>query len=328
MISVSVIIPCYNIQEYISRSIDSIIKQTLKDFELILVNDGSTDGTLTILNEFSKKESRITIFNKPNGGLSSARNAGLDLAKGEYILFLDGDDWIREDSLYTLYNKAKEDDLEVLIADTLFFFSEADIQWVYKRPDFINDIGPDTGINYFVVLKKKNCYAPMAYNQIYKRSFLENEDLRFCDGVINEDELWTPQVLYKAQRVNCIDFPFYYYFQRDQSIMNSLISERKILDNIFIANSLIDLVGSEEDSDFKAWIWVKAYELYYRLIVTYKAKQEDVKNCMYFNIKCLKNTITSEPQFSICLKYLRDTFGYKKKLFSFLFGRRIKRVFT
>ncbi len=303
---VSVIIPCYNISHYIQVAVNSVLSQSLQNFEIIIINDGSTDDTEEILKKYSQN-SQIKIENKSNGGLSSARNKGLDLATGEYILFLDGDDWLENEALEVLYNKANEENLDLLIADTLFYYSKNEVHLIYKRPELFETVGIKSGKEYFVALKKHGCYAPMACNQIYKRTFLLEKGLRFTDKLINEDELWTPLVLMNAQRVNCISFPFYYYLQRDQSIMNSSVSLKKINDNIFIADSLIRLVNHQNGA-FKAWMWVKSFELYYRAITVYNTKGLETARAEYYNLYCLfKSNIVLSQQL-ICLRYLKKSY--------------------
>ena len=105
---ISIIVPVYNVEEYLQRCIDSILNQRFKDFELILINDGSTDNSLKICKEYSLSDSRVKVINKENGGLSSARNAGINIAKGKYIGFVDSDDWINEEMYQTLYNLLQE----------------------------------------------------------------------------------------------------------------------------------------------------------------------------------------------------------------------------
>ena len=114
-VKVSILIPVYNISQFLPRCLDSCINQTLKDIEIVCVNDGSKDNSLDILKEYAKKDERIKIVDKPNGGLPSARNAGLDAATGEYVMFCDGDDWIKEESCEYLYSLAKKHDANVVI---------------------------------------------------------------------------------------------------------------------------------------------------------------------------------------------------------------------
>lgn len=327
MFEVSVIIPCFNVEDFVFHAVNSVLNQSLRNSEIIIVDDGSTDETLKIIQQFRKQSNRVRIISKSNGGLSSARNKGLLAANGEYIVFLDGDDWLRNDALEKLYKKAKDENLDVLIADTLFYYSADHMDLIYKRPKHFEAFGISSGIDCFIELKRNNCYAPMAVNQIYKKEFLIKNELNFFYGLLNEDELWTPQVLFKAQRVNCMEFPFYYYRQRNNSIMSSEISSRKIRDNLFIASELINLTKTNANVEFAGWIWVKAYELYFRAITEYKADKDDIKsvNFFYYSAGRLLTSGISSPQFDICLKYLRKSFSFDLSVLLLVFMKKIHR---
>lgn len=117
MIKISVMVPVYNTSKYLEKCLESIVNQSLKDIEIICVNDGSTDNSFEILKKFSNKDKRIIVINKKNGGLTSARNTALKIAKGEYCLNIDSDDWIEQGYFEVMYNKAKEDDLDIVISD-------------------------------------------------------------------------------------------------------------------------------------------------------------------------------------------------------------------
>ena len=112
---VSIIVAAYNIEDYIKRCMYSIVNQTFKDIEIIVVNDGSTDNTLNIINDFAKNDARIKIIDKKNGGLIEARKSGLEIASGEYILFLDGDDWLHLEAIEKLYQEAKKDNFDIVL---------------------------------------------------------------------------------------------------------------------------------------------------------------------------------------------------------------------
>ncbi len=129
MVKVSVIIPAYNIQEYIERSISSCMMQTFKDIEIIVINDGSTDNTLDIINKLKQKDSRIIVIDKENQGSMEARKSGLKIAKGDYILFVDGDDYITLDAIEVLYNKAINKDYDIVCHD----FFDKRCKWGFEK---------------------------------------------------------------------------------------------------------------------------------------------------------------------------------------------------
>ena len=130
MAKVSVIIPVYNVEKYISRCLESLANQTLKDLEILIVNDGSTDNSRSIIEKYLKKHSlRIKYFEKQNGGLSSARNYGLKYATGEYIAFLDSDDYVEKDMYEDMYKIAKKDDADMVECDFLWEWENTELQW-------------------------------------------------------------------------------------------------------------------------------------------------------------------------------------------------------
>lgn len=137
-IKLTVIIPCYNVEKYLRQCLDSVINQTLKEIEIICVNDGSTDRTQKILEEYSKKDDRILVINKPNGGLSSARNAGMEKMQGEYIAFLDSDDWVDLEFYEKLYNAAKTNNADCAIGKTFLYHNESDIRDCLANMTFCN----------------------------------------------------------------------------------------------------------------------------------------------------------------------------------------------
>ena len=213
MLKISVIIPVYNVENYLGACLDSVHNQTLTDIEIICINDGSTDNSLNILNEYSKKDSRIRIITKENGGQATARNLGIKLAKGEYIAFVDSDDLIEPDMLEKLYTKAKDNNLDLAMCKIATYDNHTkeikDNVWYYMLGvfrDFEKDIftHKDT--------KEFTCnIAVTPYNKIYKNSLLKDNDILFPEGLIFEDEKFFFDVYLRAKRVSIVDEFLYYY---------------------------------------------------------------------------------------------------------------------
>lgn len=201
---ISVIVPVYNVEEYISKCIDSILNQTINEqFEIIVVNDGSTDNSMNILNIYKDK---IKIVNKSNGGLSSARNAGLEIAKGEYIIFVDSDDWLEEDFLESLYNFIKKDDLDVVFSGYKVYRENGNItkvKCVYSEDIILNK---DKAIE---KLLSKRTFRAEVWDDIYNREFLMKNKLFFTEGIINEDEDFTLRVLINSKKVGYLNYNGY-----------------------------------------------------------------------------------------------------------------------
>jgi glycosyltransferase involved in cell wall biosynthesis len=214
MMKISVIVPVYNVENYLSRCVESIIKQTCTNLEIILVDDGSTDASGKMCDEYAQRDNRITVIHKKNGGLSDARNAGLDIATGEYIGFVDSDDFIALNFYEILYNTLVENDSDLVYCKYQKFENEANIKetenykvFQYDNIEFLNNFYDDT------------TYKIVVWNKLYKRNIWEN--LRFPFGKIHEDVFVVHEVFYIANKISFVTSPSYYYFQREDSIMGS-----------------------------------------------------------------------------------------------------------
>jgi len=225
-LKISVIIPIYNVEQYIEECIYSVLNQTLKDLEVIFVNDGSLDNSMEIVEQFKDKDDRIIILNKENGGLSSARNAGMKAAHGEFILFLDSDDYLAEYALEHLYRQAKYYQLDELFYTADSFYDSIDVlkeypsyHRYYKRKGFYPSV--ESGQNLFIKMKKNKDFKPSACLQMLNRIFLEENQIKFYEGIIHEDNLFTLQCISLAKRTKFIDEPLYMRRVREGSIMTA-----------------------------------------------------------------------------------------------------------
>ena len=225
-IAVSVIIPVYNVEKYLIECLKSVSSQTLKNIEIIAVNDGSTDSSLEILSKYSKKEDRLIVLNQANAGLSMARNNGTNIAKGEYIYFLDSDDFIDMCCLEKLYNKSKIDNLDILFFDAESFFDFKDEQLENKFSNYKNYYKRKgnyqqtmTGKELLRSMYKNDEYRVSAALQFIKRSFWIENRLDFYPGLLYEDNLFTFTELLQARRVEHINEAFYKRRIRKNSIV-------------------------------------------------------------------------------------------------------------
>ena len=190
----SVIIPAYNVEKYISECLDSVLV-TEKDIEVIIVDDGSKDNTLSICEDYSKKDSRVKVYSKPNGGVSSARNYGLEKVSGDYIIFVDSDDYLFEgwDAL-----------MDPLSGDDIYYYNKS----IKGRPDKNMMLRYISGVN-----DENICIAGPVW-KAYKSSFLLGNDLKFKLDLINgEDMLFNLEAILLAESYQIIDFDYYYYRQ-------------------------------------------------------------------------------------------------------------------
>lgn len=221
---ISIIVPVYNVEHELSRCVDSILNQSYTNIEVILVDDGSTDRCPSICDAFVMKDRRVRVIHKPNGGLSSARNAGLSCATGEWILYVDSDDYILNDSCERLIAVGAKYDCDIVSADAIREFNGGREYMVHGS---LAD-GKCYPSRDFIIKTVKPCewYAP-AWLNLYKRSFLIENNLFFVEGLLHEDMEMQPRVFLAAKTVAYCAYPFYRYVDRASSIMNaSKVDER------------------------------------------------------------------------------------------------------
>lgn len=221
---ISIIVPVYNVEHELSRCVDSILNQSYTNIEVILVDDGSTDRCPSICDAFVMKDRRVRVIHKPNGGLSSARNAGLREASGEWILYVDSDDYILNDSCERLIAVGAKYDCDIVSADAIREFNGGREYMVHGS---LAD-GKCYPSRDFIIKTVKPCewYAP-AWLNLYKRSFLIENNLFFVEGLLHEDMEMQPRVFLAAKTVAYCAYPFYRYVDRAFSIMNaSKVDER------------------------------------------------------------------------------------------------------
>lgn len=215
---ISIIVPVYKVEPYLRRCLDSIVNQTYSNLEIILVNDGSPDGCPQICDEYAALDNRIIVIHKENGGLSDARNAGLDICKGEYISFVDSDDWVEQSYIETLLHILEDSKADISIGN----FTKSQSSYTYILKDFDRNysiLEPSQAIKN---LWDKNLDATFvtAWGKLFKRELYNN--VRFPKGRIHEDEYTSYKLFYNSNRVVFLDAPLYVYFQREDSIMGML----------------------------------------------------------------------------------------------------------
>lgn len=230
----SIIIPVYNVEQYLRDCLDSVCRQTYSDWEAIVVNDGSTDGSAAILSEYEAADRRIKIVTQPNGGLSAARNTGMKVAQGDYLLFLDSDDWLETNALEIVSKSLAGEDMLCYSGRR---FVENNQQ--YHAPDMLAVADYPTGMDYYnqnALLKRDFAFVCVVL-RAYRRAFLEQHHLWFKEGIFHEDNLFTPLACYYAQKVKQIGGCLYDYRVRSSSITTTVNSKR-LTDLLSTANEL------------------------------------------------------------------------------------------
>ena len=219
---ISVIVPIYKVEKYLCKCVDSIINQTYKNLEIILVDDGSPDNCPQICDDYAKKDSRIKVVHKENGGLSDARNAGMKVATGEYVSFIDSDDYISLDFYQTLVNVMVNEKSDIAECDLVKFYEDKPIESVDSTDEIIT-FDTEKGLS---MLMAENEFHQHVWNKLYKSDIALS--VPFAKGKLNEDEFWTYQIFGQAKKVSKIKKPMYYYLQRAGSIMGNGYNLRRL----------------------------------------------------------------------------------------------------
>ncbi len=219
---VSVIVPIYNVEAYLEKCITSIINQTYTNIEIILINDGSTDTSLKICQEYQKLDNRIIILNKNNEGLSAARNDGIAKSKGKYICFIDGDDYISPNYIEKLYNDLTKHKADISVCN---FYYENYQGSLTKKKECQNQIYTSTEALKDIFLIQKNLEI-MVWNKLYKKELFTKNNITFPKSMIHEDNFVTYKLFAKSKRISLINDKLYYYVQRNNSITNTYSKKR------------------------------------------------------------------------------------------------------
>lgn len=242
---ISVIVPVYKVEPYLRRCIDSILAQTYTDFELILVDDGSTDNCGAICDEYAKQDARIRVIHQENGGLSAARNAGIDAAQGDYLTFIDSDDFIAEGFLEQLWQTAQETAAECVICGMCMFRDgeEVSVQLTSGAAETMS--GREACMD---IYHMGGNVPVMACGKLYRRELFDG--IRYPPGRIHEDDATTPKVLYRAKKISVSSAPLYAYRQREGSITHEKFTEKR-LDTIYAVDSCISFFREVGDFDLQ-----------------------------------------------------------------------------
>lgn len=233
MLRVSVIIPVFNVEKYLEECLESILAQTLKDIEIICVNDGSVDNSLSILRRYESEYPQIKVLDQLNGGQSAARNRAMEYASGEYVYFMDSDDLLTSKALDELYQICTERQLDILYFSGTSFFEDEDLERRHKG--FVNSYyrkGTYTetlsGDKMFVTLIDNRDYYVSPCLQLLRRQFLNENKIRFFEGIIHEDNCFSFQTLLLAKKAFCVNDIYFYRRVRGASVMTHEETSRNL----------------------------------------------------------------------------------------------------
>lgn len=290
MTKVSIIVPAYNIQKYIFKCLKSIQAQSFKDFECIVVNDGSTDFTLPIIKFFIRKDNRFKLLNQKNGGLSNARNNALRMASGEYILFVDGDDYIEPELLELTLRRYEETNADLVAFPFynfgtdhyIFSFYDIDLQKTYS---LIEDPQLLFSIN------------PSAWNKLWKKSYFIDNQIYFPEGKYFEDFCTTFKILPLTNAIAFVEKPLYHYRLSTNSITSHF--SNKLNDVLFVTKDLVNFY--KEKCFFQTY-----YEEFKQLVFSnyhywkHRIQENNIDNCETFIDEFRQYLISIWPEYPAC----------------------------
>ena len=299
---VSVIVPVYNVEKYLDKCIKSILNQKYRNIEIILVDDGSTDSSGSICDSYAKKDDRIKVIHKKNGGLSSARNTGIDEAKGEYIGFVDSDDYIDEDMYETMVKKLIDNNSDIVICSKVIEYSNGKILKNNYKEKLIKD-----NIEGLKQLNSYKVFDMSACDKLYKISLFKN--IRFPFGKKCEDYYTMFKLISKCKKILYIPNCYYHYFQRENSISR----------NVIIDESYIDASKSQIEFFMKNYpnLLYVAYSSYaFANIVIFNKYIKNGLNCPKEKILLYKNEVKKNIKYILKNKLII----IKKKLQAIVFS--------
>lgn len=227
---VSVVIPVYNTEDYVEEAVRSIMNQTLRNIEIIIIDDGSTDNSLAVIKKLAGEDNRISCFSQTNQGQSVARNSGIEKASGEFIYFMDSDDFLEKEAFEVCYNKCTSENLDFVFFDAESFIDNNDhlVGFDYRRTYLLREEMVYAGKDILDHMLNKKIYRASVCLNLIKRSFIKQNQLNFYPGIIHEDELFTSQLYLLSNRVSCIQQVFYHRRVRANSTMSKMFNDRNI----------------------------------------------------------------------------------------------------
>ncbi len=297
---ISVIVPCYNVEEYVAKCVDSLISQTYPRLEILLIDDGSTDNTLSVIEKYTKQYENVRSHHRENGGLSAARNTGIEVSKGEFIAFVDSDDWVDKEYISKLYQSLVENDADIVACgyqkeegdSGIVSFDKYDVLSSYSAMKILGDIYP-----------KENVLMVLAWNKLYRRDIFTN--IRYPAGKIHEDEYIAHRVISNASSIAVITDVLYHYRIRDNSITGANKSHNlKRLDLLDAFEDRIQSTNNMFFGDLQILMLYTYFEGMKELLISYS---EDVfeQNGLYSTFR--------RKAFHIYCKYFTRLDGYQRK---------------
>ncbi len=267
---ISIIIPVYNIEKYLSRCIESVLDQTYQNLEAIFVNDGSTDNSLKILEEYQKKDKRIKIINKENAGSGAARNDGIEQSKGEYLAFLDSDDWYEKDFLERLYKNLKENNSEIAMCNPKMVYNNKERNKNINTYQFESIDLNKTPEKILGILG-----MPVVWNKLYKRELIIKNAIRFPNYSFSEDVEFLYKTFLYVNKVSKVEGYLYNYYQREDSATKKI--KKESIEQVYQVLRNIENYINSRFPDKLEFFYQYEIQFIYSISVTFLSKINDDK---------------------------------------------------
>ena len=286
----SIVVPVYNVESYIRECIESVLNQTYPDFELILVNDGSTDQSPTICEEYAAKDSRVKVIHKENGGLSDARNVGTAQAIGEYIIYIDSDDYIQIPTFLEQLRQTSEAKPDIIVYKFIKYFEESKSfsSRHYSMSGFENCNDLADQISFLV---QSDGFYCSAWSKAIRLDLLKEHNINFEKGLLGEDQEWYYHILLKAKSMAAIDSEFLVYRQRPNSITSSW-KMKNLTDCIYVIEKWKQTIAKEElPEKYRTALFHSLAKLYCNLLIGYVNFQNSEKKIHLSRIQAMCNLL-------------------------------------
>ncbi|RAP47426.1 MAG: hypothetical protein BZ135_02285 [Methanosphaera sp. rholeuAM6] len=315
MVAISVVVPVYNVENYLSDCLDSLINQTFKDIEIICINDGSKDNSLEILEEYAKKDSRMKVFSQENGGHAVATNKGISMATGKYLFCMDSDDVLELNALELSYNRAEEKDVDFVIFKAINYNNSDDEYYeteVYSMDKVYNKVG-DEVFNYRDLGDLIFEMSVTPWSKLYKREFIVDNNIIFPEGLIFEDNVFFYDALLTAERICFLNE--FLFIRRWYSTSSTTAGDLRFLSSIGVTNLVIETFEKHNEYDnFKKNLWDFKIK---NNMMRYKKIKNEYKETFFNELKKDLLSYVGNP------KYAEDitsslSYTYKKMLEQFL----------
>lgn len=273
----SIILPIYKVEKYLSACVDSILNQTYQDFEIILVDDGSPDSCPLICDEYATKDARIRVIHQQNAGQAAARNAGLDIAEGEYICYVDSDDFLIDNNVLQKIAAASESHPDIIHYKFVEWFeSDGHIADCYFNYNVLTE--GRTIADIYCDLVDKDAYYNSAWSKAIRRELLMSNRIRFYEGISGEDNEWYYHVVMAAQSLVLIDEPLYVYRRRQGSVTRST-TRKNLLDQLFVLDRWEEKLTELSDDKKNQVVWGSLAKQYCSALLIY-AGLDNVKDLL------------------------------------------------